>query len=77
MLSTWGGGLAKEVRKEIRSSLFIFNNQVELLNVGIPFQVAFLLELCLRVDEDQRVMINVHNGFLTQDVVTPLLKGLH
>jgi hypothetical protein len=47
------------------------------LNVGGPFKVPLFLNLQLRVDENQRVVFGMENGFFTQQIMPPLFECFH
>ena len=50
---------------------------MKLLNVGGPFKVPLFLNIRLRVDENQRVVVGMENGFFTQQIMPPLFECLH
>ena len=50
---------------------------MKLLNVEGPFKVPLFLNLRLRVDENQRVVVGMQNGFFTQQIMPPLFECLH
>jgi hypothetical protein len=50
---------------------------VKLLNVGGPFKVPLFLNIRLRVDENQRVVVCMQNGFFTQQIMPPLFDLLN
>ena len=64
-------------RRTVSDSFLVLDDKMELLYVGFPLQVSLFLYLTQRVDEDERVMICVHNGFFTQNIMAPLLQILH
>ena len=50
---------------------------MKLLNVGGPFKVSLFLNLWLRVDENQTVVVYMQNGFSTQQIMPPLFERLN
>jgi hypothetical protein len=55
----------------------IFDVEMELLHVRGPLLMAFFLQLPLCLYEFQRLVINVDDCLLSQNVMFPLTKGLH
>jgi hypothetical protein len=50
---------------------------VKFLNIGGPFKVPLFLNLQLRVDENQRVVVYMKNYLFTQQIMPPLLEHLN
>jgi hypothetical protein len=67
--------VTKKIIHVIGGPFLIFDDQVELLYISNPLQVMLFLELRLRTNKTKKMMINMKNGFLTQDIVMPFFKG--
>ena len=50
---------------------------MKLLNVGVPFKVLLFLNLRLRIDENQRVVVCIKDSFLTYQIMYPFLESLN
>lgn len=68
---------AEAINDIIGVSLLILNVQMELLQVGGPFLMAIILQLPLCLYELKRSMFCVDDHFLPQNVMLPLMAGLH
>jgi hypothetical protein len=64
-------------RRTLSDSFLLLDDKMELLYVGFPLQVSLFLYLTQRVDEYERVVTYVHNGFFTQNIMALLLQILH
>jgi len=53
------GGLPNEIRHLIGAPFLIFDYKIELLQISGPLEVALFLNLALRIDEDEGMMICV------------------
>ena len=71
----WGS--VEVVCNKIGATLFIFNVQVELLQICRPLLMVIALQLPLCLYKLKRLVINVDDYLLPQNVVLPLSASLH
>jgi hypothetical protein len=67
----------QQICNPIQCLFLIFDNEVELLEVGCPLEMSVVLNLGLRINKDRGVVIDMENHFLAQNVVTPMFQCLH
>jgi hypothetical protein len=67
----------KEINDSVGTSYFILDVEVELLQVCGPLMLAVILQFALCLQELQWLMINVDSCLLPNNVMSPLVAGLH
>jgi hypothetical protein len=65
------------VNNEIGAPCLIFDVDMELLQVCGPIFMALVLQFSLCLDELQRLVINVDDCLLPENVMLPLVAGLY
>jgi hypothetical protein len=63
--------IANKVNRVTGGPFIIFDDLVELLYISNPIQVMLLLELRLRINKNQRMIINMKNHIFTQYIMVP------
>jgi len=61
----------------VGSSCLIFDVEMKLLQVCGPIMMAIIMEFFLGLHELQRLMIGVDDHLLPENVMPPLVAGLH
>ena len=67
----------EEINDVIGASYFIFDVEVELLQVCGPILMVIILQFSLCLHEMEWIMISVDDCFLPKNVMSPLAVGLH
>jgi hypothetical protein len=65
------------INDSVGTSCFIIYVEVELLQICGPLLMVVILQFTLCLDELQRLMISIDDSLLPENIIPPLMAGLH